>query len=154
GFANWSLAQIDNQIASERATMDAAAAHGLHTWPRLGNAGNLPAGSGSVEEQLLVKIVNGLETHPALGAYKGVDEPALGGVPAAGLARARTKLRAIDPNHPIVITQAPRGTAASLVPYRPAFDITGADIYPVAYPPGQHSDLPNKDISVVGDVTK
>src|SRR5262245_39498936 len=49
GFANWSLAQIDNQIASERATMDAAAAHGLHTWPRLGNAGNLPAGSGSVQ---------------------------------------------------------------------------------------------------------
>jgi hypothetical protein len=53
-----------------------------------------------------------------------------------------------------VITQAPLGSGASLVPYRPAFDITGADIYPVAYPPGQHSDLPNKDISVVGDVTK
>ena len=53
-----------------------------------------------------------------------------------------------------MITQAPLGSVASLVPYRPAFDITGADIYPVAYPPGQHSDLPNKDISVVGDVTK
>ena len=51
-------------------------------------------------------------------------------------------------------TQAPLGTTASLTPYRPAFDITGADIYPVAYPPGQHSDLPNKDISVVGDMTK
>ena len=156
GFRDWSLQQIDSQIAAERGRMDAAATHGMHCWPRLGNAGDLPAGDGqpSVNEQLLVKIANGLKTHPALGAYKGVDEPALGGVAAAGLARARTKLRTIDPDHPVVITQAPLGSVASLVPYRPAFDITGADIYPVAYPPGRHSDLPNKDISVVGDVTK
>jgi len=156
GFRDWSLQQIDSQIAAERGRMDAAATHGMHCWPRLGNAGDLPAGGGqpSVNEQLLVKIANGLKTHPALGAYKGVDEPALGGVAAAGLARARTKLRTIDPDHPVVITQAPLGSVASLVPYRPAFDITGADIYPVAYPPGRHSDLPNKDISVVGAVTK
>jgi hypothetical protein len=154
GLRDWSLQQIDAQIAAERVRMDAAAAHGMYTWPRLGNAGNLPAAQGSVEEQLLVRIVNGFKTHDALGAYKGVDEPAWGGVPAAGLVRARTKLRTIDTNHPVVITQAPLGTVASLTPYRPAFDLTGADIYPVAYPPGQHSDLPNKDISVVGDVTK
>jgi len=157
GLRDWGLQQIDSQIAAERARMDAAAAHGMYCWPRLGNAGNLPAPTGgqpSVPEQLLVKIANGLKTHPALGAYKGVDEPAWGGVPADGLARARTKLRTIDADHPVVITQAPLGPVASLVPYRPAFDITGADIYPVAYPPGQHSDLPNKDISLVGDVTK
>ena len=154
GLRDWSLAQIDAQIAAERARMDAAAVHGMFCWPRLGNAGNVPAAGGSVEEQLLLKIANGLKTHPALVAYKGVDEPALGGVAADGLVRARTRLRTVDTDHPVVITQAPRGTAASLTPYRPAFDITGADIYPVAYPPGQHSDLPNKDISVVGDVTK
>ena len=157
GFREWSLAQIDSQIATERGRMDAAAAHGMYCWPRLGNAGDLPPATGgqpSVPEQLLVRIANGLKTHPALGAYKGVDEPAWGGVAPAGLTRARTKLRTIDPDHPVVITQAPLGSAASLVPYRQAFDITGADIYPVAYPPGQHSDLPNKDISVVGDVTK
>jgi hypothetical protein len=154
GLRQWNLAQIDAQIAAERARMDTAAAHGLHTWPRLGNAGNLPSAPGSVEEQLLLRIANGLKTHDALGAYKGADEPALGGIPAAGLARARTKLRTVDVDHPVVIIQAPRGTVASLTPYRPVFDITGADIYPVAYPPGQHSDVPNKDISVVGDVTK
>ena len=158
GLRDWSLPQIDNQILAERARMDAAAAQGMYCWPRLGNAGDLPpamaGGQPSVKEQLLVKITNGLKTHPALGAYKGVDEPAWGGVPPDGLARARTKLRTIDSDHPVVITQAPLGSGASLVPYRPAFDITGADIYPVAYPPGQHSDLPNKDISVVGDVTK
>src|SRR5882724_1692004 len=157
GLRDWGLQQIDSQIAAERAGMDAAAAHGMYCWPRLGNAGNLPAPTGgqpSVPEQLLVRIANGLKTHPALGAYKGVDEPAWGGVAPAGLTRARTKLRTIDPDHPVVITQAPLGSGASLVPYRPAFDITGADIYPVAYPPGRHSDLPNKDISLVGDVTK
>ena len=53
-----------------------------------------------------------------------------------------------------MIIQAPRSTVAQLAPYRPAFDITGADIFPIAYPPGEHSDLPNKDISVVGDVTR
>jgi hypothetical protein len=30
----------------------------------------------SVNEQLLTKIVSALKSHPALLAYKGVDEPA------------------------------------------------------------------------------
>jgi hypothetical protein len=154
GFREWNLQQIDAQIGAERARLDAAASHGMFCWSRLGNAGNLPATVGSVQEQLLVRIANGLKAQTALGAYKGTDEPALAGIPGAGLARARTKLRTIDADHPVVIIQAPLGTVASLTPYRPAFDITGADIYPVAYPPGRHTDLPNKDISVVGDVTK
>jgi hypothetical protein len=154
GMRAWRLQQVDAQIAAERARMDAAAARGMYCWPRLGNAGNLPAAQGSIEEQLLVRIASGLKSHAALAAYKGVDEPAWGGVPAAGLTRARTKLRTIDPDHPVVVTQAPLGSVKSLAPYRPAFDVTGADIYPVAYPPGRHSDLPNRDISVVGDVTK
>ena len=68
--------------------------------------------------------------------------------------RAARRLKALDPQHPLVIIQAPRSTVAQLAPYRPAFDITGADIFPIAYPPGEHSDLGNKDISVVGDVTR
>ena len=154
GLREWTLAQIDAQVAAERARMDAAVARHMYCWPRLGNAGNLPTTAGSVAEQLLVQIVNGLKTHDGLLAYKGVDEPSWGGIAAAGLVRARTKLRTLDTDHPVVITQAPLQPVATLVPYRQAFDVTGADIYPVAYPPGQHSDLPNKDISVVGDVTK
>ena len=57
-----------------------------------------------------------------------------------------------DPNHPLVITQAPGSPVEQLVPDRPSFDITGADIYPVAYPPGLHAGTANRDISVVGDV--
>jgi hypothetical protein len=154
GLREWSLPQIDAQIAAERARMDAAVSHGLFCWPRLGNAGNLPTTAGSTEEQILVRLATGLKAHAGLGAWKGADEPAWGGVPAAGLTRARTKLRTVDPDHPVVIIQAPLQPAATLTAYRPAFDITGADIYPVGYPPGAHSDLPNKDLSVVGDVTK
>jgi hypothetical protein len=154
----WDLAQIDAQIAQEKTILDAAAAKGFHVWLQLGGVANLPTTSGSGNEQILTKIANGLKTHPALGVYKGVDEPANPNnpnpVPAAGLVRAYQKLKALDPDHPVVITQAPLGTIASLTPYRPAFDITGADIYPVSYPPGVHSDLANKDISVVGDITK
>jgi hypothetical protein len=154
GLRQWSLPQIDAQIAAERALMDAAVAHNMYCWPRLGNGGNLPTTQGSVEEQILVKLATGLKTHAGLGAWKGADEPAWGGVPAAGLSRARTKLRTIDPDHPVVIIQAPLQPVANLIPYRPAFDITGADIYPVGYPPGAHSNLSKKDISVVGDIAK
>lgn len=159
GRSDWRLAQVDQQVAQERLRMDQAGAHHLFCWPRLTEAAaNLPASANSVAEQLLVRIVNGLKDHPALGAWQGVDEPANPNRPAtiaaAGLVRAYKKLKQLDANHPVVITQAPLGSAAELVRYRPAFDITGADIYPVSYPPGEHSDLPNKDISVVGDITK
>ena len=160
GRNDWNLRQIDQQLAQERARMDAAAARHLHCWPRLAEAANLPppSASPSVDEQLLVRIVDGLKAHPALGAWKGIDEPANPNrpspVPAAGLTRAYKRLKQLDPDHPLVITQAPLGRVAALIRYRPAFDITGAAIYPVTYPPGRHTDLPNKDISVVGDVTK
>jgi hypothetical protein len=159
GRANWSLDSVDEQLTVERARLDAAAAHGLHCWPWLGQVPNLPTQTGSAREQLLVRIVKGLKDHPALGAYKGIDEPAnpLSGpnrIPAAGLVRAYRRLKTLDPAHPLVVIQAPRGTVSDLVPYRPAFDITGADIYPVSYPPGIHADAPNRDISVVGDVTR
>jgi hypothetical protein len=162
GRGTWTRAQLDDQIAAERALQDAAAAHGLHTWLYLGDVPNLPppsAGQTSANEQLLTQIATALKDHPALGAYKGIDEPRNpfrgdNWIRPAGLVRAYQRLKALDPDHPMVIIQAPRSPVAALVPYRPAFDITGADIFPIAYPPGEHSDLPNKDISVVGDITR
>lgn len=163
GRGDWSLAKIDAQIAAERTLQDAAASHGLHCWLQLGDTPNLPppvtGQSPSVNEQLLTRIATGVEDHPALAAYKGVDEPRnpLRGdnwIRPDGLVRARQKLEALDGNHPLVIIQAPRSSVAELAPYRPAFDITGVDIFPVAYPPGQHSDSDNRDISVVGDMTR
>jgi len=154
GIPDWSIEFVAGQIQNERAKLDAAHARGLRCWVWLGSLPNLPPQANSPREQLLTKVVNGLKGHPALGAWKGWDEPAWGKVPVAGLTRAYRKIKALDPNHPVVIIQAPRGTVAELTPYRPTFDVTGADIYPVSYPPGTHAGGRNRDVSVVGDITR
>ena len=163
GTADWNLSGIDSQLAAQRGLLDAAAAHGLRAVLWLGNVPNLPphvpGQPPSPQEQLLTRIADGLQGHPALGAYKGVDEPrnpfrGANWIRPAGLVRAYERLRQLDGTHPILITQAPLGTVAQLSPYRPAFDITGADVYPVSYPPGIHTRTANRDISVVGDVTR
>ena len=163
GRGDWALPRLAEQVAEERANLDAAAAHGLLCWLYLGEVPNLPARSAgaqaSTREQMLATIAGTFKAHPGLGAYKGVDEPrnpfrGNNWIRPEGLTRAARRLKAEDPNHPLVIIQAPRSSVAQLTPYRPTFDITGADIFPVAYPPGEHSDLPNRDLSVVGDVTR
>jgi hypothetical protein len=158
GRHDWSAASLDQQIAAEREVLDAAAAHGLHCWVQLGHVPNLSERELAARKQMLTQIVGRLEGHPALGAWKGVDEPANPNravrVPAAGLVRAYRALRETDTDHPVVVLQAPVSTAAQLTPYRPAFDITGADIYPVSYPPGKHAGGAKRDIGVVGDITR
>jgi len=163
GRGDWKLATLDAQIGQERARLDAAAINGLHCWFWLGDVLNFPpraAGSPpSPNERMLERIVAALGDHPALGLYKGIDEPrnpfrGPDWIRPAGMLRAYKRLKALDAAHPVVITQAPRGSVAELAPYRPALDITGADIYPVSYPPGVHAATGNNDISVVGDITR
>jgi hypothetical protein len=162
GMNNWSQGALEAQLANQRNWLDAAAARGLYCWVWLGDrATNLPPRAPteppSPQEQLLRKIVQGLRGHNALGAYKGVDEPAnffrQSRVPAAGMKRAYDVLKQVDSNHPLVVVQSPR-SVGDLGVYAPTFDVTGADIYPVGYPPGLHrSAQPNEDIGIVGDVT-
>src|SRR5438552_14075397 len=159
GIADWSAAAGTQQLAAERARLDAAAAHGLGCWVWLGALTNLPPGAPSPQERLLTQVVEGLRSHPALVAWKGHDEPrnpfdAARSVPPANLARGHRVVKALDADHPLVVVQAPRGSVQGLIPYRPAFDIAGVDIYPVGYPPGAHTDQKNKDISVVGDLAR
>jgi hypothetical protein len=159
GTPDWSLDAADRQIAAERARLDAVAEHGLHGWTRLGDLTNLPPQTDAPRAFLLAKVVNALKGHRGLGIWKGVDEPANPfrpePVPAAGLARGYQLLRKeLDTRHPIVIIQAPLGTAAELARYRPAFDLTGADIYPVSYPPGTHAGKRGSGPALVGDITR
>ena len=161
GVANWTATGLSEQIAAEGAKLDAAAAHSLGCWLWLGQLPDFPPAGAtpSQNELLLTKVVNALKGHPGLLAWKGIDEPrnpfrGADWIRPAGLVRAYGKLKQLDPNHPVVIIQAPRSTIAELSAYRPALDITGADIYPVAYPPGTHADTGNTDISVVGDMTR
>jgi hypothetical protein len=163
GIQNWSVEFVDGQIASEKQTHAAAAAHGLRCWLWLGDTPDLPAHVAgqppSVNEQLLTKIVTAFRGDPALLAWKGYDEPrnpfrGANWIRPEGLIRAYQKIKSLDPQHPVVIIQAPRSPVSDLIPYRPAFDVTGVDIYPVSYPPQVHSDLPNKDINIVGELAR
>ena len=158
GRGDWSLAQIDAQLAETTQQLDAAHAHGLFCWLWLGDVPVLSGPDATTNEQLLRKIVPAVKGHPGLGAYKGIDEPhnpfRPGPVDPKGMKKAFDLIRQLDPAHPLVITHEPISSAASLKPYTTACDITGADIYPVSYPPGTHAQTANKDISVVGDITK
>jgi hypothetical protein len=118
-----------------------------------------PGAPPSVDERVLTKVVNAFKKHPGLLAWKGADEPrnpfrGEKWLRAAGLVRAYETINELDGDHPVVIIQAPRSPVSHLVPYRAACDITGADIYPISYPPGIHAKTANRDISLVGDLTK
>jgi hypothetical protein len=159
GRDDWNAARLPSQIAAEKSNLDALHAHGLRGWLWLGELTNLPAEAGSDRERQLSRVADGLQGHPALAAYKGEDEPrnpfrGKNWIRPDGLVRGYRRLKQIDAGHPLVVIQAPIGTPAQLRPYVPAFDVTGADVYPVSYPPATHTQTANRDISVVGDVTK
>ncbi|MHB8654833.1 MAG: hypothetical protein ACYDA9_13245 [Terriglobia bacterium] len=102
----------------------------------------------------LKRVVEKYSKSPALGFWKAEDEPAWGKVSAETVQRYYDVVHGLDPNHPVWVTQAPRGTVASLREYNPGYDIGAIDIYPIGYPPGEHSLGANKDISMVGDYAK
>ena len=162
-YAVWTAAGAAEQMAAVVQELDAAVEHGLQLWLALAGVDNDLS-----QQALLDRIVNTVKGHPGLGAWKGADEPAHGHVPAAGCVAVYRHVRSLDPDHPFVLIEAPRGpspnpqshdtplTAAAIEPYAAACDIHGIDIYPVSKPPGLHAGGPpiNTDISVVGDMTR
>ncbi len=146
---DWTRATVER----EQQWLDAAAAHGMYCWPFLRELGSIGPNDAK-REALLREVVTRFKDHPGLLTWKGADEPEWGKLPVAPLLRAREIIRQLDSNHPLVIMQAPRGTVQSLRPYNAAADIIGADIYPISYPPGIHSLLTNKTLSLVGDYTR
>lgn len=146
---SWSDAAIED----EQRWQDAAARLGMHCWVALRELGTIAPGQ-AAREAMLRKVVARFKDHPGMGVWKGVDEPEWGKQPIAPMVRVHDLLHELDPDHPVGVTHAPRGTVESLRPYNATADLTGADIYPVGYPPGTHSLLPNKEISMVGDYTR
>jgi len=116
------------------------------------------------EEKKLEKLKKVIETykdHPALMGWKAADEPLWGNMnthgkrPPSSLALTYQTIHELDPNHPVIVLQAPRGTADENAAYDPYLDVTGMDVFPIGYPPGGHVPTwPNKEISMVGDWTK
>jgi hypothetical protein len=161
-YTVWTAAAAAEQLLAVRQELDAAHGAGLQVWLALAGIDNDLS-----RRALLDKVVNTVKGHPGLGVWKGVDEPALGRVPVAGCVAVYRHLRALDPDHPVAIIEAPRApgptpghtvplTQAAVRPYAAACDIHGVDIYPVSVPPGAHAGGPpvNTDISVVGDMTR
>jgi hypothetical protein len=147
----WDEAGIELELRYQ----DAAARHGMYCMVGLRELGGLPDGEeGAKREAALRRVIARFKDHPGMGVWKGVDEPEWGKHPVPPLVRARRLIQELDPDHPVWINHAPRGTVESLRAYAPACDVTGADIYPVGYPPGTHSLLPNREISLVGDHTR
>lgn len=158
-YTVWAQGALSQQLAAVRQELDDAAGAGLQLWLALAGLDRDLS-----HQSLLDEVVDTLKGHPGLGVWKGVDEPALGRAPAAGCVAVYHRLRALDPNHPVVIIEAPRApaaeagrteplTAAAVKPFAAACDIHGVDIYPL--PPGAHAGGPpvDTDISVVGDMT-
>lgn len=137
----------------EQAWQDAAAEHGLVCWAFLRELGSIGP-QDAAREAMLRRVVTRFRDHPGMGIWKGEDEPAWGRKPVGPVERAYQIIRELDPDHPVQLTQAPRNTVEEVKAYNGACDITACDIYPVGYPPGAHSHLPNKGISVVGDYTR
>lgn len=102
----------------------------------------------------LKRVIMKYKDHPGLGFWKGADEPEWGGIKPDQMTVFYDMVHRLDPNHDVWVTQAPRGTIESLKAYDKTYDILAMDIYPVGYPTGGHSHLPNKNISVVGDYAK
>ncbi len=145
----------EGRFEREKKFEDAAARHGLYCWLNLREAARVKPGDAKAEA-LLRKILATFRDHPGLGVYKGDDEPEWAKRPLPPLERAYAIVKEVDPNHPLAIIQAPRGTIASLQKYNPVCDITGADVYPIGYPPGNHSQFvsTNSEISMIGDYTR
>jgi hypothetical protein len=102
----------------------------------------------------LRRVVEKYRDNPAIFFWKGADEPQWGKIPPQDLSTYYDAVHSLDTHHPIWITQAPRGTVADWKPYSQYFDVGAVDIYPVSYPPGTHSGIANKDLSVVGDYAR
>src|SRR5579862_5308038 len=161
-YTVWAPGSIAGQLSAVGQELGAAQREGLQLWLALAGLDKDLS-----RQSLLDEVVDALKGHPGLGAWKGVDEPALGRVAPAGCVAVYERLRALDPNHPVTIIEAPRApaatpgrtvqlTSAAVAPYARACDIHGVDIYPVSVPPGAHAGGPpvNTDISVVGDMTR
>ena len=105
----------------------------------------------AAKEKELRRVVEKYRKHAATAFWKGADEPEWGKIPVEKLRRFYEIVHELDPSHPVWITQAPRGSAETLKPYNAVYDVGAIDIYPVSYPPGVHTNRPNKNLSMTGD---
>lgn len=150
-FAAWDAEWVER----EKQYMKAAAHAGMYCAPYLKELAEIDAKHPEREDRLR-RVVRFFKGNPGLGVWKGADEPQWGKRAVPDLMRAYHIIHEEDPNHPLWIVHAPRGTVEELRAYDATYDIGGVDVYPVSYPLGRHLEAsdPNHDISVIGDYTQ
>lgn len=151
----------DEGLKTAGAYMDQMASANLYAWMTLGEELAYVKADDEKAQAKLKKMIEMFKDHPALGGWKGADEPAWGNMnshgkrPPSSIATTYKMIHELDPNHPVIVIQAPRGTAEELAPYNPYLDVTGMDMFPINYPPtGFVPKWPNTGASMVGDWTK
>lgn len=144
----------DEGMGEVQRYLDAAAAHDMLGWISLKALGQIKDEELPQRGALLRRVLTRFKDHPANGGYKGSDEPPWAKIPVGPVKNVYQIAKEVDPDHPVMVLHAPKFKPEVLSPYMPFCDVTGEDIFPIAYPGGGHSDLPNKQISVVADETK
>jgi hypothetical protein len=144
----------DEGMAEVQRYLDAAAAaRDMLGWISLKALGQIKDDELAVRGALLRNVLARFKDHPGNGGYKGSDEPPWAKIPVGPVRNVYQIAKEVDPDHPVMVLHAPKFKPEVLSPYMPFCDVTGEDIFPIAYPGGGHSDLPNKQISVVADET-
>ncbi len=151
----------DEGLKAASTYMYQMASANLFVWMTIGEELSYVKPNDQNAETKLKEMIDMFKDHPAMGGWKGADEPQWGNMnthgkrPPASIATTYNLVHQLDPNHPVIVLQAPRGTAADNAAYNPYLDVTGMDVFPIGYPPGGHVPTwPNKEISMVGDWTK
>lgn len=105
-YVTWNKDTVDAQISQAIVQLNAASTHGLQIWMGL-------AGIAAGLTPTLDNVVNALKAHPGLGAWKGADEPAHSPKqnPVAACRAVYDRVQTLDPDHPVVLIEAPRGPA-------------------------------------------
>ncbi len=127
------------------------------------NVGELSVLDGSASRRRwLDYVVERFSEHPATGVWKVLDEPNNPYTPdekerriRTGMRRAYARIKQLDSNHPLWVTQAPqpahRVTTRYFRAYCDTADIFAVDLYPISDPVGKHSGIRNRGPSAVGD---
>jgi hypothetical protein len=151
----------DAGFQKAEAYMREMAPRNIHVWMTIGQDLSYTAADDQQGQEKLKTFIKRFKDNPAMAAWKGADEPLWGNMntngkrPPASIATVYKIVHELDPDHPVMVLQAPRGTAEELATYAPYLDVTGMDVFPISYPPGGHvAKWPNKEISSVGDWTK
>ena len=104
-------------MEKEKAYQEAAAKAGMLCSPFLKELSGI---NSDAEEKKLRDVIKAFKDSPGMGCWKGEDEPQWGKKPAPPLEKAYKIIHQEDPNHPVWLVQAPRGTVAELTPYNPS----------------------------------